>query len=46
MAGFDRNIFDRQALDDAMTARAQTIGGGASTDTSVELHVSGMTAAW
>ena len=23
MAGFDRNIFDRQALDDAMTARAR-----------------------
>jgi hypothetical protein len=29
MAGFDRNIFDRLALDDAMTARARTIGGGA-----------------
>ncbi len=23
MAGFDRSIFDRQALDDAMTARAK-----------------------
>jgi hypothetical protein len=29
MAGFARNIFDRQALGDAMTARARTIGGGA-----------------
>ncbi len=29
MAGFDRNIFDRRALDDAMSARARTIGGGA-----------------
>ena len=29
MAGFARNIFDCHALDDAMTARAQTIGGGA-----------------
>jgi hypothetical protein len=26
MAGMDRNIFDRQALDEAMTARAQKVG--------------------